>query len=100
MWALLGVSSFSLALVFLVWFSTFLSPFYGLVGCGANPLCFIFCFVSVIVLPVRYFTTLALMGRVLKFGVAILHILSFSFPLQPFVGLPLSSWYIYFICLF
>ena len=27
------------------------------VECGANPLCFIFCFVSLIVLLVRYFTT-------------------------------------------
>ena len=77
----------------------FLSPFYGLVGCGANPLCFVFCFVSVIVLLVRYFTTLAHMGRVLLFGVAFLHILSFSFLLEPFVCLPLSSGNIYFICL-
>ena len=99
MWALLGVSSFSLALVFLQLVFYFLSPFYGLVGCGANPLCFIFCFVSVIVLLVRYFTTLALMGRVLLFGVGFLHILSLSFPLEPFVCFPLSSRYIYFICL-
>ena len=31
---------------------------------GANPLCFIFCFISLIVLLVHYFTTLTLMGRV------------------------------------
>lgn len=39
-----------------------------------------------------------LMGRVLLFGIAFLHILSFSFPLGPFGCFPPSLRYIYFIC--
>ena len=55
--------------------------FYGEVGCGAIPLCFIFCFISFTVLLVHSFTTLTLMGRIHLFGIAFLHILFFSFPL-------------------
>ena len=62
---LLGVTSFSLASVFLFGF-LFFNRHFTAVGCDANPLCFIFCFISLIVLLVRYFTTLTFMGRVLS----------------------------------
>ena len=66
-------------------------------GRGEIHLCFIFCFVSFIVLLVRYFTTLTPMGLVPLFGIAYFayFVLFFSFGI---VCLFASFVAVYFVC--